>query len=1275
MRKFLSLFTAALLALSVNAAVINIDNTTADALRLALNNAASGDEIVMAAGTYVESNGDYIAFAGKDVTVKAAEGAEVILQPQVSVQITEGGCAHFQNIKIDASRLTELADWYEHLIYPADANENNSIILEGCELYGFNLNKSMLYCNSSNVLGAITINNCYIHNCMKSILFVENTSAAINAQVTNSTFANISTNAESYWAGIIDLRNANAQLLVDHCTFYNVIPMNTDYSCVSKITLANGTTSNCIFMLPTAQDGIRAMRGVTATNCITYNYLKDSGTGIHSSVTKVNCVQVDPLFVDAANGNFALGEGSPALTMNDGQPIGDPRWVPSEEPVEPLMKTIYCKMAQDWWKADGAGVGIYAWGNNSAQLAEWPGVRMTPVEGEADLWSFELDINTYKNCIFTRVNASGDIADWGAKTADLTIPTDDNDMFTITTEAAVWGDPGCEGTWSKYTPAAPQPVDEWAEIKFAEAAAADDIAEEASYTVPGTEFALTLHDTGNKMVIDGNDCRFGTAEDYVMYNFRLKSGGASSSTKNYFTLNIPEAGILRLAPRTGSNSATDRALVIAQGETELYNAVVQESQAIEVQEGENTVKVYPYVDVTVAAGEVRVSYTAGMNFYAFAFKAGGDAPVVLDAPDAAPTAPTYENYQVHAAYSATYNADCNFGEWNSGTVYTQEEFGKKYVTNGAGYFGLEFGGMDCSEMEALHLDVWIAADASIRIVPIHGGTEVGVTAQLEGQKWNSIDIALSEFEGVTNWSNVFQIKIDNASNLTFWLNNVYFYTTQEKTVDLVDGYYLIGNINGWDIHNLTADHLFAVNPANEAEYILHYTLAEGNEFKVVSVASNAIATWYPGEAGNYVVDFAHAGEKDIYFRPDYQGGEGWHAGCIYVAADENANPYETWFASGDSWNQETESYLEWDAEAQKATVHINVDKYGQWRAQVKYHGLVAEEGKCYHVALKLKSNNAISNVTIKYQDDKEMMYVNNAALEANVEYAFDQTAAGIAGGNGILVLDFGFAHAGDIIEIYDVVIEETECPQVEHTYTVAGGSDVAFGTTWDPTNAANDMEMNDDGIYVWEQTGLTLAAGNIEFKVCEDHAWTVAYPAQNYVLNIPEAGIYTIWIHFDPANGNAVTAEATKTGDAVVIPTIAMHGNFTGSWADTENFTVAEGDATASLTLNLAAGNYEFGMRIGGSGNWTANGAAFSRENKSAVVEAGSGNLTLAADLAGDYVFTWTFETNTLSIAFPIGDGIDNTAVEAKAIKRIVNGELRIEMNGVIYNAQGQVVK
>lgn len=688
-------------------------------------------------------------------------------------------------------------------------------------------------------------------------------------------------------------------------------------------------------------------------------------------------------------------------------------------------------------------------------------------------------------------------------------------------------------------------------------------------------------------------------------------------------------------------------------------------------------------NLTLAAdveGEYTFTWTYATNTLAITFPEKGEAPDPATAPEAAPTAPTYAGYQVKAVYSATYNADCNFGEWSSGTQYTQEEFGKKYVTTGMGYFGLEFTGMDCSAMEALHLDVWIAADASIRIVPIHGGTEVGVTAQLKGQKWNSIDIALSEFEGVTNWSNVYQIKIDNASNLTFWLNNVYFYTTQQKTVDLVDGYYLIGNINGWDIHNLTADHLFAVNPENAAEYILHYTLAEGNEFKVVAVANNELGAWYPGEAGNYVVDFAHVGEKDILFRPDYQGGEGWHAGCIYVEGDANANPWETWFATGDTWNTETESYMEWDGENQKATIHIKVDKYGQWRAQAKYHGPVAEAGKCYRIALKLKANNAINNVTIKYQDNDqdgaEMVYVQDAALQAGVEYVFDRVAAGTDGGNGIMVLDFGFAKAGDIIEIYDVVIEETECPQVEHTYTVAGNSAAAFGETWNPELEANDMVKQEDGTYKWEKTEITLPAGNVEFKVVEDHAWAHAWPTQNYQLVIPEAGVYTITITFDPAmEENKVAAIAEKTGEAQVDPTVSIAGSMNSWNASADVMVLAEDKATASLKMTLDAMNYTFKVVLNGS-DWRSNAQEFTRENATAAQMTGNeADMSLVADKAGEYTFTWTFETNTLVIEFPSTEGIDNTDAAIKAIKYFENGQLIIEKNGVKYNAQGTIIK
>lgn len=200
------------------------------------------------------------------------------------------------------------------------------------------------------------------------------------------------------------------------------------------------------------------------------------------------------------------------------------------------------------------------------------------------------------------------------------------------------------------------------------------------------------------------------------------------------------------------------------------------------------------------------------------------------------------------------------------------------------------------------------------------------------------------------------------------------------------------------------------------------------------------------------------------------------------------------------------------------------------------------------------------------------------------------------------------------------------------TWTVAGSNATLFGTTWAPENTANDMELV-DGLYTWSKAGAELAAGEIAFKVVKDHAWDEAYPSQDYKLAIEEGGIYTITITFNESS-KTVNANATKTGDAVVVPTILMHGNFTGDWLDTDAFEEATDSKTASLTLkDLQVGDYEFGMKI--DGTWTANGASFTRDDSIKVISSGSGNCKLNVDKAGDYKFTWTYETNTLVISYP----------------------------------------
>ena len=339
------MFTAALVAMAANAKVTTISpDAENDALRLAVHYAEDGDIIEMTEGTYVQKNSGYVAFDGKAVTVRAAEGANVVLQLQVPITLANGAKATLENIKFDVSRLRELANWYEHMIYANDPTEGKELVMEGCEVYGFNINNSVIYSKADNKLDLCKINNCYFHDNMKSCFFFQGESLG-KLSLTNSTFANIATDQSGYYAGIIDVRATVAIINIDHCTFYNCVAKGTDYGAVTvkhedgaAAGPADAIISNSIFVSPKSQSAYRAIyvsdkcSGAQANNCLTYNY-GASKNGIRSACVQTNCIVADPLFADTTNGNFALAEGSPALTAGtDGKAIGDPRWnAPAEE--------------------------------------------------------------------------------------------------------------------------------------------------------------------------------------------------------------------------------------------------------------------------------------------------------------------------------------------------------------------------------------------------------------------------------------------------------------------------------------------------------------------------------------------------------------------------------------------------------------------------------------------------------------------------------------------------------------------------------------------------------------------------------------------------------------------------------------------------------------------------------------------------------------------------------------------------------------------------------
>lgn len=238
-----------------------------------------------------------------------------------------------------------------------------------------------------------------------------------------------------------------------------------------------------------------------------------------------------------------------------------------------------------------------------------------------------------------------------------------------------------------------------------------------------------------------------------------------------------------------------------------------------------------------------------------------------------------------------------------------------------------------------------------------------------------------------------------------------------------------------------------------------------------------------------------------------------------------------------------------------------------------------------------------------------------------------------------------YGNTGMFVTMLKVVREGGDVPPTpEHTYTVVGGSAPLFGNTWDPAYEANNMEpiTGSEYLYAWKKEGVALTAGTIEYKVCQDHGWATAWPAQgNYNFTIDEAGLYDVTIFFNPELETPTQVVAEFKGAVVVLPNIILHGNFTGSWADTEAFTPAADSLTASLTLALAEGTYEFGFKFDGA--WTANGANLTREANTTNLAEGTGNMHIAADVAGDYVFTYTYETQILEVVYPDAPVVPDT--------------------------------
>lgn len=196
----------------------------------------------------------------------------------------------------------------------------------------------------------------------------------------------------------------------------------------------------------------------------------------------------------------------------------------------------------------------------------------------------------------------------------------------------------------------------------------------------------------------------------------------------------------------------------------------------------------------VGAGSATITGTMGATPVAGTITVKSSAP-----PTAAATAPTKAAADVVALFSAAYTpsaVDTWSASWDVADVADVTVAGRtvKKYTN-LSYAGIEFTTkqVNAASMSFLHMDVWVLDATAFKVKLVDfgangafgGGDDTEHEVTLTGTStpsvtagaWNSLDIPLSAFSGLTARGHLAQMIISGSSR-TVYLDNIYFYKVQ-----------------------------------------------------------------------------------------------------------------------------------------------------------------------------------------------------------------------------------------------------------------------------------------------------------------------------------------------------------------------------------------------------------------------------------------------------------------------------------------------------------------
>ena len=340
-----------------------------------------------------------------------------------------------------------------------------------------------------------------------------------------------------------------------------------------------------------------------------------------------------------------------------------------------------------------------------------------------------------------------------------------------------------------------------------------------------------------------------------------------------------------------------------------------------------------------------------------------------------------------------------------------------------------------------------------------------------------------------------------------------------------------------------------------------------------------------------------------------------------------ASIVETYFAP--NWAQETNSSATYDAATGTITVDLKSQFYGQWQAQVKLqHNVVFSADKQYTISCKLHANTAIGGITLKMDDNAEVVMENqtiNLVANETLNYA-SKPGNGVPGNNQILVFDFGWAVPAQVT-ISDITIQEVggavAPPTVEHPAAAPAPTHDAAQVFSIYSDAYTTTVTR--GMGGWGQTTreeeVVLAEGDhaLYYSTCNYLGWEL-----NGNTSIGDLNAYPM-LHMD-----VYVAEAGSIG-------------FTPIWGGEAEKAYALQPGWNALDINLTAD--------------------FVGINLANIFQLKWANMPATCYIDNVYFYN------------PNSTAVDNITVQKHAAKRIENGQLIIIRDGVKYDITGKMMK